>query len=158
MPVFDFSFTVDAPVNAVSEFHYHTSALKTLTPPPIYVQLQEIEPMGEGSVSRFTLWLGPLPIRWQAVHSDVSGSGFTDTQVQGPAKKWVHTHSFTPINKEQTRVHEHIEYEHGQGFNGLLTRLLFAKPNLFFMFSYRKWITKRHLRSMRKIVNSAPTT
>ena len=32
MPVFDYSFTVDAPLEAVRDFHHDTSALKKLTP------------------------------------------------------------------------------------------------------------------------------
>lgn len=155
MPIFNFSFTVDAPVTAVSEFHYDTNALKTLTPPPIFVQLHKIEPLSEGSVSRFTLWVGPLPLHWKAVHSKVSPYGFTDTQAEGPARQWVHTHSFTPINDHQTRVDEHIEYEYGSGLKGLLTRVLFAKPNLYLMFTYRKWMTRWRLRSDSNVVNSS---
>ena len=135
-----------SPCNAVADFHNDTAALKKLTPPPMIVQIHDIEPMGEGSVSRFTLWFGPLPIRWKAVHSNVSQNGFTDTQAEGPAKRWEHTHRFTPINGKQTQIDEHIEYEHGSGFWGVMTRLLFAKPNLFVMFTYRKWVTRYHLR------------
>ena len=142
MQTFDFSFTVPAPLTAVKEFHYSTSALKTLTPPPMIVQLHDIEPMGEGSVSKFTLWFGPLPIHWTAVHSNVSDHGFTDTQAEGPAKSWSHTHTFTPISDKETKVSEHIEYEHGNGFWGVMTRLLFAKPNLYIMFTYRKLRTR----------------
>lgn len=142
MPTFDFSFTVKAPLHDVTEFHRDTSALKKLTPPPMIVQIHEVEPMGEGSISRFTLWFGPLPIRWKAVHSRVSSYGFTDTQQEGPAKSWVHTHTFTPINDSETRIDEHIEYEHGTGFWGVVTRVLFAKPNLYIMFTYRKIVTR----------------
>ncbi|MFK7805524.1 MAG: hypothetical protein AB8G95_28100 [Anaerolineae bacterium] len=145
MPIFNFSFTVDAPLQAVADFHSDTSALKKLTPPPMIVQIHDIEPMAEGSVSRFTLWAGPLPIRWKAVHSNVSINGFTDTQEEGPAKKWAHTHTFTQINDSQTQVNEHIDYEHGTGFWGVMTRLLFAKPNLQVMFTYRKMITRWNL-------------
>ena len=53
MPVFDFSFTVDAPLSAVRDFHRDTSALKRLTPPPTFVRLISIEPLAEGSVSKF---------------------------------------------------------------------------------------------------------
>lgn len=146
MEIFEFTFTVDAPLQAVTDFHRHTSALKKLTPPPMIAQMKEIEPLAEGSISRFTLWLGPLPIHWKAVHSDVSQMGFTDSQAEGPAKSWVHTHTFTPISENQTRINEHIEYEHGSGFWGVMTRLLFAKPNLFIMFTYRKIITRWNLR------------
>lgn len=146
MPTFDFRFTVPAAPSAVREFHRDTSALRRLTPPPVLVQFHNIEPLAEGSTSEFTLWIGPLPIRWTAVHRDVTDAGFTDIQAKGPAKKWEHTHSFVPLSDRETEIHEHIEYEHQRGFWGLVTRLLFARPNLWGMFTYRKWITRWHLR------------
>lgn len=145
MPIFEYEFLVEASLEAVRDFHHDTSALKTLTPPPTIVQLHNIEPLAEGSVSTFTLWVGPLPLRWKAVHRDVSEQGFTDVQAEGPAKKWEHTHTFTAIDNRTTRINEHVEYEHKSGFPGLLTRLLFAKPNLLVMFGYRKWATRRTL-------------
>ncbi len=145
MPVFDYSFEVQAPLNAVREFHHDTSALKRLTPPPTIVQLHEVQPLAEGSVSRFTLWVGPLPLKWKAVHRDVSDTGFTDIQAEGPARKWEHTHTFTAIDEQRTRIDEHIEFEHGSGFWGAVTRFLFARPNLLVMFGYRKRVTRRAL-------------
>lgn len=146
MPIFDFKFTVNAPLQAVQEFHRDTSALKRLTPPPTIVQLHELEPLAEGSTSKFTLWVGPLPLHWTAVHRDVTEHGFTDVQAVGPAKKWEHTHSFVPLSENETEIREHIEYEHGTGFWGVVTRILFAKPNLYFMFTYRKLSTRWFLR------------
>ncbi len=143
MPVFDFHFTVEASLEVVSQFHHNTSALKQLTPPPTIVQLHEIQPLAEGSVSTFTLWIGPIPLHWKAVHKDVSVNGFTDVQAEGPAKKWEHTHRFIPVSPVVTEVREHIEYEHKSGYQGALTRLLFSKPNLYTMFLYRKWVTQR---------------
>ena len=88
MSEFDYSFVVEAPLEAVSEFHYSTATLKKLTPPPVFVQLHAVEPLGEGSVSEFTMWFGPLPVRWRAVHSNVSQDGFTDRQERGLMKRW----------------------------------------------------------------------
>ena len=150
MPTFDYEFTVDAPLEAVREFHHDTSALKKLTPPPTIVQLHDVEPLAEGSVSNFTLWVGPLPLRWKAVHRGVSERGFTDVQAAGPARKWEHTHSFTPRTGESTRVCEHIEFEHKRGFWGAVTRVLFARPNLYLLFTYRKLATRWYLRRMPK--------
>lgn len=146
MPVFDFRFTVDAPLAAVQEFHHDTSALKRLTPPPTIVQLRDLEPLAEGSTSKFTLWVGPLPLHWTAVHRDVTEHGFTDVQAEGPAQKWEHTHTFTPLSDSRTEIWEHIEYEHKSGFWGIVTRFLFAVPNLYFMFTYRKLATRWFLR------------
>ena len=146
MPVFDYSFVVDAPLAAVRDFHRDTSALKRLTPPPTIVQLRSIEPLADGSVSEFTLWVGPLPLRWKAVHRGVSDHGFTDVQATGPAAKWEHTHSFVPLADGRTEIREHIEFEHKPGPWGLVTRFLFSRPNLLFMFGYRRWVTRRALR------------
>ena len=149
MPVFDYSFTVQAPLEAVREFHRDTSALKRLTPPPTIVQLHALEPLAEGSVSRFTRWVGPLPLHWTAIHRNVSPNGFTDIQQSGPAAKWEHTHTFTAVSPAVTEIHEHIEYEHKRGWWGVVTRLLFSRPNLNFMFAYRKFATRWHLRHAR---------
>lgn len=146
MPVFDYQFVVNASKDAVREFHRDTSALKRLTPPPTIVQLHDIEPLAEGSVSRFTLWVGPLPLHWTAIHRDVSENGFTDVQSEGPARKWEHTHTFSVIDEQSTKIHEHIEYEHKSGFWGIVTRVLFARPNLYLMFTYRKLVTRWHLK------------
>ena len=146
MPVFDYKFTVRASLQAVRDFHHDTSALKRLTPPPTIVQLHNVEPLAEGSISTFTLWVGPLPLRWEAIHRGVSDKGFTDVQSKGPAKKWVHTHTFTPITADNTEIREHIEYEHDNGFWGVVTRVLFARPNLYLMFAYRKYATRWSLR------------
>lgn len=126
-----------------------TRALKKLTPPPTIVQLIDIEPLREGSVSKFTLWVGPLPLRWTAVHKNVSLHGFTDIQIAGPAKKWEHTHTFISLSQKMTEIREQIEYEHKSGFWGIVTRLLFSKPNLTLMFTYRKLATRWYLRKFK---------
>ena len=146
MPTFTTSFIVNAPLDAVAAFHDDTSALKKLNPPPILVQLHRNDPLGEGSVSEFTLWMGPLPVRWRAVHSDVGPYGFTDTQESGPLAYWKHTHSFAAVDAHTTRVSEHIEYEYKPGLFGLFSRLLFGKPGLTFLFGWRAWATKRNVK------------
>jgi len=146
MLTFDYTFTVRAPLGTVAEFHRDTRALKRLTPPPIFTQLHKVDPLGEGSVSEFTLWFGPLPVRWTAAHSNVdSQRGFTDTQTRGPLKRWRHTHRFTAESAGLTRIREHVEYEHYAGRRGLLSRLLFARPALWMLFLYRQWATRRAL-------------
>ncbi len=150
MATFDYSFEVAAPVEAVSGFHKDTSVLKKLTPPPIIAQIHNFEPLGEGSKADFTLWFGPVPVRWQAVHSDVTLNGFTDTQLKGPLKQWQHQHRFSAIDEETTVVTEHIEYEHDSGLRGLWSRLLFSKVGLYMLFTARKIITRRSLAKVQK--------
>jgi ligand-binding SRPBCC domain-containing protein len=97
--------------------------------------------MAEGSISEFTLWLGPIPVRWQAVHSNVGPNGFTDTQISGPLKYWRHTHRFDSVSENSTQIDEHIEYEHISGWRGLLSGLLFGYPGLMALFAYRRFAT-----------------
>ena len=146
MPTFDFSYTVNAPQEAVVAFHHDTSVLKMLTPPPIIVQIHSYEPLAEDSIANFTLWFGPFPVHWQAIHSNVNEKGFTDTQARGPLKRWRHTHRFSGKSDETTQVDEHIEYEYENGIRGLTGRLLFSKPALYLLFTARKLITRRQIR------------
>lgn len=153
MPIFDFKFTVSAPVTAVSAFHHDTSALKKLTPPPVYMQVHTFEPMAEGSRAHFTMWIGPIPLHWQAIHTDVSLYGFTDTQFEGPNRSWTHTHRFEPLPNGKTQVHEHIEFEYGAGLLGAFTRLLFNPLALRGLFTYRMLVTRW---GVKKIMEKRP--
>ena len=141
MPVFDFKFKVNAPVEKVSEFHAGTATLQTLT--PAYVRIHEMEPLAENSVSRFTVWFGPIPIKWAAKHSNVGENGFTDTHIAGPMVSWVHTHRFTAIDSARTLVTEHVAYEHQPLPKGALTQILFSRPAMYGLFMYRMFQTKR---------------
>ncbi len=145
MATFDYSFTVNAPQSTVVDFHHDTSVLKILTPPPLFVQIHSYEPLGEGSIANFTLWFGPFPVHWKAIHSNVDENGFTDTQARGPLKRWQHSHRFSSVADEVTQVSEHVEYEYESGMRGLIGRLLFSKPALYLLFTARKLITRRQI-------------
>ena len=151
MPIFDYRFRVSAPVEAVSQFHFQTGILKVLTPPLLIMQVHRFDPLADGSVGEFTMWMGPIPVRWVALHSNVTPSGFTDTQSSGPMKFWQHTHRFIVINPNETEVHEHIEYEHHSGLRGLWSRMLFPRPALFALFTWRAFVTRR---AVRRIMQS----
>ena len=140
---FDDAFIVHAPLAAVAEFHHNARALKRLTPPPIFAQMHRVEPLAENSVAEFTLWFGPLPVRWTAVHSNIdSQHGFTDTQRSGPMRYWQHTHRFEAVDDGVTRVSEHIEYAHHFGWRGVFSRLLFNPLALRLLFYYRGLVTR----------------
>ena len=98
------------------------------------------KPLAKGAVSKFVLWVGPLPLRWTAVQRSGSDRGFTDVQASGPAAAWAHTHTFTPLSDGRTRIDEHIEYAHKPGLWGVAKRILFSKTNLWLIFSYRRFV------------------
>lgn len=132
---FQHEFQVHAPIERVAEFHRSTQALKSLTPPPLFISFNHVDPLGEGSRADFIMWLGPIPIRWIAIHSDVNlMDGFTDTQVEGPFQTWVHRHAFERINDNSTKVIDRIEGQpSNHPFWGLVSRFMWLTlPILFF--------------------------
>ena len=80
----------------IKRFHQHQQALAKLTPPPIIMQLHRDDrrSLTEGELE-FTLWFGPLPIRWIARHEPgPTPDSFADTQVLGPMAFWRHEHIY----------------------------------------------------------------
>lgn len=152
MDVFQHRFRVRAPLDVVSAFHQDARALKRLTPPPMLVRLHRFGGMEEGMIADFTLWLGPIPIRWTARHEDVRPDGFVDVQVAGPMARWRHQHRFVAVAPGETEVHDRIEYAHRSGPQGMLTRMLFSKPALQGLFAYRTLATRRGARHLAKKV------
>jgi ligand-binding SRPBCC domain-containing protein len=150
MRIFEREFVVAAPLNKVAEFHRDARALRTLTPPPVFVQYHMVQPMREGSVADFTMWLGPIPVRWVAVHRDVDPEkGFTDAMMRGPFEAWVHQHRFEIIDANQTRIIDTVQALPGaHPFWGLISKLMWN--NLPFLFAYRSWRTRRILQKHTK--------
>jgi ligand-binding SRPBCC domain-containing protein len=108
---FHHSFEVHAPLQEVADFHRHAVALTGITPPPIIVQVHRApDPIQEGDEIEFTTWLGPLPIRWHSRIEAMSVEGFTDRQLEGPFRTWVHRHQFHPVSDTRTEVRDEIEY------------------------------------------------
>jgi ligand-binding SRPBCC domain-containing protein len=142
-------FRVGAPLAAVAAFHSQSASMARITPPPIIVRIHEAPPLlGEGDEMEFTLWLGPLPVRWRARMEQVSPAGFTDRQVRGPFAAWVHRHSFIAVDDHTTAVLDAIDLT-------ISRRPLWALVGLGMwlglpvLFAYRAWKTKRLLEQPR---------
>ena len=92
----------------------------------------------------FTLWLGPLPIRWTARIEDVTPAGFVDRQIRGPFQEWAHRHTFEPVDETTTEVVDTIEFSLKKhplwGLVGLGMWL-----SLPLLFAFRGWKTRRLL-------------
>ncbi len=134
-----------ASIDHVAKFHHDPQAIKFLTPPPVFVQIHRAEPLAENSKAEFTFWLGPIPVRWKALHTRVDlMHGFTDTQVVGPFQFWAHRHAFTELGAHSTLVIDEIQAEYGTNlWSGLISRIMWL--NLPILFGYRGWVMKRLL-------------
>lgn len=139
---------VNASIENVIAFHNDPRALKILTPPGMFVQFKKIEPIKENSIADFVMWLGPLPIHWLAIHSDVGRDGFTDTQLSGPFKFWQHQHTFVVKDQTATEIIDTVNFDFSNHpFWGLVSRLMgFGLPLLF---GFRGWATRNILESKK---------
>jgi ligand-binding SRPBCC domain-containing protein len=138
-------FQVNAPLAAVVAFHARSASMGEITPPPIIVRLHHApEMLTEGDEMEFSLWLGPLPVRWSARIENVSASGFSDRQLTGPFSEWVHTHRFLEISTTTTKVLDEVYFKlKSHPFWYLIGRgMSIGLPGLF---AYRAWKTKRVL-------------
>ncbi|NIM93152.1 MAG: hypothetical protein GTO18_05510 [Anaerolineales bacterium] len=143
MKHFQYRFSVQAPIELVASFHNDPSALKHLMPFPIILIENKSEPISEGSIVDMTIWLGLLPIRWISVHSNVHPTnGFTDTQIRGPFKTWIHQHRFESLSEKTTVVIDEIDAQYSSHpIWGIISRLMWlGLPTLF---SFRARQTKR---------------
>jgi ligand-binding SRPBCC domain-containing protein len=137
-------FQVRAPLAEVADFHARPSSMAAITPPPIFVRMQQAPAaLKTGECMVFTLWAGPLPIQWVARIENVSGTGFTDRQVSGPFASWAHRHTFR-LAGGTTEVRDEVQAT-------LRRHVLWAPVGLAMwlglplLFRYRAWKTRRLL-------------
>jgi ligand-binding SRPBCC domain-containing protein len=142
---FTHRFRVNASLARVAEFHQDSRVLKILTPFPIIVKFNRVEPLAEGSTADFTMWFGPLPVRWVAVHSNVDpNSGFVDAQMLGPFQSWQHRHTFIAIDTNTTEILDQVQAEPStHPFWGPISWLMWL--TLPVLFAYRALITRRNV-------------
>ena len=144
------SFHVPAPLAAVAGFHSRAGSMAAITPPIIPVRLASMpQHLAAGSQMAFTMWLGPLPIKWRAYLSRLSSNGFTDHQIEGPFRYWIHTHTFVAVDEQHTEVIDEVRA-------GLKWSVIWAPIGLAMwfglplLFAYRAWKTHRILKDASK--------
>jgi ligand-binding SRPBCC domain-containing protein len=139
-------FIVNAPVAEVAAFHSRSASMAAITPPPIVVQMHRApELLAEGAQIEFTLWLGPLPVRWVAQIEQVTPVSFVDRQLRGPFTRWDHLHLFVPLDAKRTEVIDEltVELSHHPLWKAIGVSMWLGLPLLF---AYRAWASRRVLR------------
>jgi ligand-binding SRPBCC domain-containing protein len=128
-------------------FHAAPGAFARLTPPPIFVQVHrnDIRDLIAGDVE-FTLWIGPVPLRWQARHAPgANATSFVEYQVRGPMAYWYHEHLITDVSGG-VELRDRLTIAHKPGVAGILTRLMFGSLSLRLLFIYRHLRTRWGMR------------
>ncbi|MGV2829186.1 SRPBCC family protein [Myxosarcina sp. GI1(2024)] len=140
---FEYSSTIDAPLEIVWQFHERQDILDILTPPwqPVTIVRRE-GGLNVGAISEFRLNLGPVLVKWVAKHIECQPQRiFTDIQVEGPMQSWQHRHLFSSEGN-QTRLTDAIDYQIPGGWLVELLLGWWVDSRLKEMFRYRHQITQ----------------
>jgi len=151
-------FTVKAPLADVAKFHSRSASMGAITPPPILVRVHSAPGiLQEGDRMDFTMWLGPMPVRWLAQIEQTTPNSFVDRQLRGPFASWVHKHTFEPIDPATTAVIDEVNAAlHPNWFWKLVGVGMWL--GLPILFAYRGWKTRRMLEQSgkRALQNATP--
>ncbi len=135
---------INAPATRVFAWHARDGAFERLVPP--WETLRIVERSGgieDGARTVLEMRLGPVPLRWTAVHRDyIAGEQFRDEQVGGPFAHWVHTHRITPQTADTCVLEDDIDYAPPLGPLGALADPLAIAPRLARTFRYRHAMTR----------------
>ena len=101
------------PQEQVFSFFSDAANLAIITPPELKFSIVTPLPieMRKGALIDYRLGLFFLRFGWQTEIVEWNPPHrFTDVQLKGPYRKWVHTHEFTPTPRG-TRMRDHVDYE-----------------------------------------------
>lgn len=148
---------IAAPPEAVFAFHESPSALAQLIPPWEKVRIESpAQSLSVGTKVTLKSQMGPFRLRWVAEHTDYDPPhGFTDRQVSGPFKRWVHRHGFLPDGYGGTILRDEIDYEIPLGRIGGWLGSRFVTRKLERMFEYRHAKTRELLERERSPIQRA---
>jgi ligand-binding SRPBCC domain-containing protein len=139
---FHHRYRVNAPRAEVISFHRLAASLAAITPPPIRIEVHQAPAeLSSGDELDFSLNLGPFHLRWLALIENLSESGFTDRQLQGPFLAWNHRHSFTSFDENVTEVDDLVTARVKRSLGGILLGwvMWLGMP---YLFAYRGWKTR----------------
>lgn len=146
MPTFTRRTRVDAPAQALFDWHDHRGAFNRLAPPWQSIRLERFDGIRNGD--RVVIKLGPkfAALTWVAEHRNlIEGRQFGDVQVKGPFATWEHTHGMVPEGDDSSILDDNITYR--LPFAPLSQRLggRLAEREIDRMFAYRHRVTRQDL-------------
>ena len=144
-----FAARVELPASADDAFAWHLrpGALQRLTPSWERATLVSSEGVREGGRIELSVAVGPLRRRFVARHRDVvPGRGFSDEQLEGPFRRFVHRRAFAPLRPDRCALTDEIEYELPLGALGRLVAGRAVRRRLERVFAYRHAVLADDLR------------
>jgi ligand-binding SRPBCC domain-containing protein len=127
-------------------FFAEAANLNAITPPWVGFHILTPEPivMGLGTLIDYRIKVHGLPLRWRTrITAWEPPFRFEDTQLKGPYRKWIHTHSFEEKDGG-TLCRDEIVYAVP---GGALVHRLFVRRDVERIFDYRRVALERRFGS-----------
>ncbi|HSB21198.1 MAG TPA: SRPBCC family protein [Anaeromyxobacteraceae bacterium] len=131
---------IPRPRAEVFAFFSDAANLERITPPFLRFRILTPLPieMRAGAAIEYRLRLHGIPMRWQSrIETWEPGLGFTDVQLSGPYRRWVHRHEFRDA-PGGTEMRDAVEYALPLGPLGDLAHALLVRRSVEAIFDYRR--------------------
>lgn len=133
------SLFIPRPRPEVFAFFAEAENLEQITPSTLRFKITSPLPieMKAGALIDYRLSLHGIPFHWQTqitVFEPIST--FTDVQLTGPYRRWIHRHDFADA-PGGTQMQDHVEYELPFGPIGDLVHRLFVRRSVQQIFDHR---------------------
>lgn len=145
---FENSFTVGTSIANVWDFYTQIKHLEVITPPSIGLKIIHC-PTSYIIDGLLVTLSGKMILFNRKWTSKITISGvhqYVDEMINGPFKKWRHTHIFEEVKSDLTIVSDKVEFELPNYFGGRVMEGL-VKRNLQKIFDYRRSQTIQRLSS-----------
>ncbi|HRZ94851.1 MAG TPA: NAD-dependent epimerase/dehydratase family protein, partial [Candidatus Paceibacterota bacterium] len=131
---------IDAPAQAVFEWHRRRGAFERLIPPWEAIRVDQSPILlAQGARAVLRVRIGPVWVRWLSRITEVEeGRGFADAQERGPFAAWEHAHRFLADGPRACWIEDDIRYRLPGGAAGSRLGGALARRRL------ERWMRYRH--------------
>lgn len=147
MTIIESSIAIEAPIEAVFDFHTDTKNLGLISPP--WMKSKLIRESGDGmgkiieiQVTQYNIFPSHWIVRIEEFERPFR---LTDLVLSGPMKYFKHTRTFSQPCASLTELKDHLEYEVPFGFIGQIADTISIKKMVEQMFEFRHKKTKEIL-------------
>jgi len=107
------SLTINLPRKQVFDFFSNAANLERITPPELKFHIVTAQPLElkQGALIDYELKMRGIPVKWRTeIYVWNPPHSFTDRQLSGPYKQWIHRHTFTELEENKTLIDDEVKY------------------------------------------------
>ena len=131
---------ISKPLDQVFDFFSRAENLEKLTPKWLNFKILTPLPIEirQGKIIDYEIRLFGIPFKWKTLITDWQpGIKFTDEQLKGPYKTWIHTHHFEAVGSK-TVMRDRVEYRPKGGILSPIIHYFFVKKQVKKIFDFRR--------------------